>query len=34
MSAALPRSHARRAAVQALYHALVNEQTAVSIDAL
>ena len=34
MSAALPRSHARRAADQALYHALVNEQTAVSKDAL
>jgi N utilization substance protein B len=34
MSAALPRSHARRAAVQALYHALVNEQVAISKDAL
>jgi N utilization substance protein B len=34
MSTALPRSHARRAAVQALYHALVNEQTAISKDAL
>jgi N utilization substance protein B len=34
MSAALPRSHARRAAVQALYHALVNEQAAISKDAL
>lgn len=27
MTAGLPRSHARRAAVQALYQALVNEQT-------
>jgi N utilization substance protein B len=34
MSAALPRSHARRAAVQALYHALVNEQAVISKDAL
>jgi N utilization substance protein B len=34
MSAGLPRTHARRAAVQALYHALVNEQTLVSKDAL
>lgn len=34
MSASLPRSHARRAAVQALYHALVNEQALVSKDAL
>ena len=34
MSASLPRTHARRAAVQALYHALVNEQTLVSKDAL
>lgn len=34
MPASLPRSHARRAAVQALYHALVNEQALVSKDAL
>lgn len=34
MSAALPRSHARRAAVQALYHALVNEETAILKDTL
>lgn len=34
MSASLPRSHARRAAVQALYHALVNEQTLIPKDAL
>jgi N utilization substance protein B len=34
MASALPRSHARRAAVQALYHALVNEQTSLSKDAL
>lgn len=34
MSTALPRSHARRAAVQALYHALVNEDTLVPKDTL
>ncbi len=34
MSSALPRSHARRAAVQALYHALVNEETLVLKDTL
>jgi len=34
MSAGLPRSHARRAAVQALYHALVNEQTPIPKDTL
>lgn len=31
---ALPRSHARRAAVQALYHALVNEQMPIPKDTL
>jgi N utilization substance protein B len=34
MASSLPRSHARRAAVQALYHALVNEQIPVSKDTL
>ncbi len=34
MSAGLPRSHARRAAVQALYHALVNKQMPVSKDTM
>ena len=34
MSVGLPRSHARRAAVQALYHGLVNEQSALSKDTL
>jgi len=34
MSTGLPRSHARRAAVQALYHALVNEQTPIPKDTL
>jgi N utilization substance protein B len=34
MGRALPRSHARRAAVQALYQALVNGQTSSAKDAL
>lgn len=34
MASGLPRSHARRAAVQALYHALVNEQTPIPKDTL
>ncbi|MFW5450463.1 MAG: transcription antitermination factor NusB [Methylophagaceae bacterium] len=34
MARALPRSHARRAAVQALYQALVNGQTTSAKDAL
>ncbi len=34
MSAGLPRTHARRAAVQALYHAIVNEQTPIGKDTL
>ena len=34
MASSLPRSHARRAGVQALYHALVNGQTPIPKDTL